>query len=184
MRLEFEYGEGKMAANLPDNTDVFIPGETVKDPPCLPQDWDSLYKATLDSIRNPIGMPALRDLAKPDSKVVFVIPDIVKGGCQATSHRKISIRACLDELYSKGVKKENILLLISNGLHPRATVGEMKKILGDDLFNEFYYISIVSATISCPCSTGPAPTCSTIIPTARQTSISTTLSLPTSTSIF
>ncbi|MBR0520902.1 MAG: hypothetical protein IJJ95_06160, partial [Spirochaetales bacterium] len=102
MKLEFEYGEGKMAANLPDNTDVFIPGETVKDPECLPQDWDSLYKATLESIRNPIGMPALRDLAKPESKVVFVIPDIVKGGCQPTSHRKVSIRACLDELYSKG----------------------------------------------------------------------------------
>jgi len=145
MKLEFEYGEGKMAANLPDNTDVFIPGETVKDPQCLPQDWDSLYKATLESVRNPIGMPALRDLAKPDSKVVFVIPDIVKGGCQATSHRKVSIRVCLDELYSKGVKKENILLLFSNGLHPRATVGEMKKILGEDLFNEFYYTNQITS---------------------------------------
>lgn len=56
MRLEFEYGTGKMAADLPDNTDVFITGETVKDPECLPQDWDSLYDATLESIRNPIGM--------------------------------------------------------------------------------------------------------------------------------
>lgn len=56
MRLEFEYGTGKMAAELPDTTDVFITGQTVKDPECLPQDWDSLYAATLDSIRNPIGM--------------------------------------------------------------------------------------------------------------------------------
>ena len=29
MRLEFEYGHGIMEAQLPDNTDVFIPGETV-----------------------------------------------------------------------------------------------------------------------------------------------------------
>ena len=28
-------------------------------PPCLPQDWDSLYAATLKSIRNPIGMQPL-----------------------------------------------------------------------------------------------------------------------------
>ena len=29
MKFEFEYGQGTMTANLPDNTDVFIPGETV-----------------------------------------------------------------------------------------------------------------------------------------------------------
>ena len=51
----------------------------------------------------------------------------------------MSIRACLDELYAAGVEKKDILLLISNGLHPRATVPEMKKILGEELFNEFYY---------------------------------------------
>jgi hypothetical protein len=138
MKLEFEYGDGTMAAELPDTTDVFIPGATVPDPPCIPQDWDSVYGETIKSIRNPIGMPALRDLATPDSKVVFIIPDIVKGGCQATSHRKVAISACLDELYSKGVKKENILLLISNGLHPRATTNEVKQILGENLFNQFY----------------------------------------------
>ena len=38
MKLEFEYGHGTMAAELPDNTDVFIPGVTVPDPPCIPED--------------------------------------------------------------------------------------------------------------------------------------------------
>ncbi len=93
MKLDFEYGQGMMSANLPDTTDVFIPGETVADPPCLPQDWDSLYAATLDSIRHPIGMPALGELAGPGSTVAIVIPDIVKGGNQPTSHRKAAIRA-------------------------------------------------------------------------------------------
>lgn len=133
MKLEFEYGHGLMSAELPDSTDVFIPGVTVPDPPCLPQDWDSLYHATLESIRNPIGMPALRDIAKAGDKVVIVIPDIVKGGNQPTSHRKVAIRACLDELYSVGVEKKDVLLLFSNGLHPRATVKEMRTILGDSL---------------------------------------------------
>ena len=138
MKLDFEYGNGFMSAELPDYTDVFIPGVTVPDPPCLAQDWDSLYAATLESIRHPIGMPALRDIAKAGDRVVFVIPDIVKGGNQPTSHRKVAIRACLDELYSVGVEKKDVLLLFSNGLHPRATVGEMRTILGDALFNEFY----------------------------------------------
>ena len=61
MNLQFEYGHGFMNANLPDTTDVFIPGETVADPPCLPQDWDSLYNATLESLRNPIGMEPLAE---------------------------------------------------------------------------------------------------------------------------
>ena len=40
MKLEFEYGQGLLGAELPDSTDIFIPGETVADPPCLPQDWE------------------------------------------------------------------------------------------------------------------------------------------------
>ncbi len=139
MKLQFEYGHGFMSANLPDSTDVFIPGETVPDPQCLPQDPDSLYQATLESLRHPIGMEPLRDLAVGKKSVVIVIPDIVKGGCQATSHRKVSIRACLDELYSAGIKKQNILLLFSNGLHPRTSMNEARQILGDELFNEFWY---------------------------------------------
>ncbi|MBQ6678982.1 MAG: DUF2088 domain-containing protein [Lachnospiraceae bacterium] len=139
MNLEFEYGNGMMRAELPDTTDVFIPGETVPDPPCLPQDWDSLYAATLESIRHPIGMEPLRELAEGKKTVVFVIPDIVKGGLQPTSHRRVAIRACLDELYAAGIKKENILLLFSNGLHPRTPQDEAKKILGEELFSEFWY---------------------------------------------
>ena len=99
---------------------------------------DVYKRQTLDSIRNPIGMPTLTQLAHKGSKVAFVIPDIVKGGNQPTSHRKVAIRACLDELYSVGVEKKDVLLLFSNGLHPRATVPEMKTILGSELFEEFY----------------------------------------------
>ena len=38
MKLDFEYGQGLMSAELPDSTEVFIPGKTVADPQCLPQD--------------------------------------------------------------------------------------------------------------------------------------------------
>lgn len=145
MKLAFEYGSGLMEANLPDSTDVFVPGETVADPPCLKQDWNTLYQETLKSIRNPIGMPPLAEIAKPGAKIVFIIPDIVKGGLQPTSHRKVSIRACLVELFQAGVNKKDILLLISNGLHPRATVSETRKILGEELFNEFYYSNQITS---------------------------------------
>ncbi len=138
MTLDFEYGSGLLRAQLPEYTDVFIPGETVPDPPCLPQTWECLYEATRDSVRHPIGMPPLASLARRGSRVVLIIPDIVKGGLQETSHRKVAARVCLDELYAAGVEKKDILFLISNGLHPRATVSEMRRILGADLFEEFY----------------------------------------------
>ncbi len=81
--FEFEYGAGTMGANLPHNTDLFIPGETVADPPCIPE--DQLEEAYLQSLRAPIGMPPLSELAFPGAKVVFVIPDRVKGG--RTTHQ-------------------------------------------------------------------------------------------------
>ena len=145
MKLDFEYGQGLMSAELPDSTEVFIPGKTVADPQCLPQDWDSLYAATLDSLRHPMGMVPLRELAAPGKTAVIVIPDIVKGGCQPTSHRKASITACLEELYAGGVRKEDILLLFSNGLHPRSTEAEMRQILGEKLFNDFYWTNQITS---------------------------------------
>ena len=145
MKLDFEYGNGYMSAVLPDSTDIFIPGRTVKDPPCLEQTWDALYAQTLKSIRNPIGMEPLAELAHRGSRVVIVIPDIVKGGNQATSHRKVAVRACLDELYRAGVEKRDILLLFSNGLHPRATESEMRTILGKELFEEFYFTDQITS---------------------------------------
>lgn len=135
--LQFEYGAGLMNASLPDNTDVFIPGVTAADPPCIPD--ERIDEETLRALRNPIGMPPLTELARKGSKVAIIFPDIVKGGLQSTSHRKVSIRLILEELYSVGVDKKDVILICSNGLHRKNTIPELKSILGDAIFNEFWY---------------------------------------------
>nr|WP_314459622.1 lactate racemase domain-containing protein [uncultured Clostridium sp.] len=137
MKLQFEYGHGFVNAELPDSTDVFIPGETVADPPYIPE--DQLEAKTLESIRNPIGMEPLTKLAKKGSKVTIIFPDRVKGGEQATAHRKVSIKLILQELYSAGVEKKDILLICSNGLHRKNTKEEIYNILGKELFHEFWF---------------------------------------------
>ena len=137
MKLSFEYGHGMMDAQLPDNTDVFIPGETVADPPCIPE--SELEERTLQSLRNPIGMEPLSKLAKKGSKITIVFPDRVKGGEQATSHRKISIKLVLQELYAAGVEKKDILLICSNGLHRKNTEQEILGVLGKELFDQFWH---------------------------------------------
>lgn len=135
MKLSFEYGQGTMEANLPDDTDVFIPGETVSDPPYL----QDVYAATRESILNPIGMEPLSKLANKGSKVTIIFPDRVKGGEQPTSHRKVAIPIILDELYKAGVEKKDILLICSNGLHRKNTKDEILNVLGEEIFNEFWY---------------------------------------------
>ena len=132
----FEYGAGTMDAVLPDSTDVFIPGVTVPDPPHIPE--AELEAAYRQSLRRPIGMKPLSELAFPGAKVVFVIPDRVKGGEQPTSHRKLAVRYILEELYAKGVRKEDILFIISNGLHPRSTAADAKAIFGETLYSQFW----------------------------------------------
>ena len=94
------------------------PGETVADPPYIPE--DKLKDAYLESLAHPIGMPRLSEMAHKGSTVTFVVPDRVKGGEQATSHRKLSIRYILDELYGAGVEKKDILFIISTACIPEA----------------------------------------------------------------
>jgi len=137
MKLSFEYGHGTMDANLPDNTDVFIPGVTMPDPPHIP--LDKIEEETLKSLRNPIGMEPLSVLAKPGMKVAIVFPDRVKGGEQPTAHRKVSIKLILQELYAAGIEKKDILLICSNGLHRKNTDEEIRGVLGNELFYEFIH---------------------------------------------
>ena len=134
MRLSFEYGQGFMDATLPDTTDVFIPGETVADPPVLPD----IEKATRDSILHPIGIEPISRQVKKGSKVAIVFPDRVKGGTQANSHRKISIPIIIEECAKAGVDLKDIKLICSNGLHRKNTKEEIRGLLGDAIFDQFW----------------------------------------------
>ena len=134
--FEFEYGAGTMGADLPDNTDEFIPGVTVPDPDHIPE--DKLEAAYRESLDHPIGMPTVKELAHKGSKVVFVVPDRVKGGEQATSHRKLSIKYILEDLYSVGVEPKDITFIISNGLHPRSTAKDALAIFGHEIYDAFW----------------------------------------------
>ncbi len=134
-KIAFEYGHGLMEAKLPEETDVFIPGETVADPPFL----TDIEEATRQSVLNPIGMPPIAAQAGKGSKVVIIFPDKVKGGFQPTSHRRTSIPIVIEECLKAGVDKADIRLICSNGLHRKNTPDEIHSLLGDAVYNEFWY---------------------------------------------
>jgi nickel-dependent lactate racemase len=138
LKIDFEYGQGFLSADLPDDqTDVFIPGETYPDPPHIP--IDKLEEETRRSILNPIGMPPISQSVKKGDKVTIVFPDRVKGGFQPTAHRKVSIPIIIEELIKAGVEKKDIKLICSNGLHRKNTEDEIRALLGDKVFHEFWY---------------------------------------------
>jgi len=137
MKIDFEYGHGTMAAELPDNTDVFVPGETVADPPAIAE--SEIVEKTRAVIQNPMGMKPIPELVGPESKVAIIFPDRVKGGSHATAHRKVSIPLLIEECVKAGVKKENLKFICSNGLHRKNRKDEIRTILGDELFNEYWW---------------------------------------------
>ena len=136
MKLSFEYGHGLMDAILPDNTDVFIPGETVADPAFIPN--ERLYEETKKSVLNPIGVKPISEQVKKGSKVVIIFPDKVKGGFQETAHRKLSIPIILEECQKAGVEKKDIKLICSNGLHRKNTKEEIRSLLDPKTFADFW----------------------------------------------
>ena len=133
--VDFEYGEGVMSASLPDSADVYVPGETVADPDFLPDP----IAATKEAILNPTGMKPISKIVKKGSKVVIIFPDRVKGGFQETSHRKVTIPIVIEECLAAGVEKKDIRLICSTGLHRKNTKEEICEILGDKVFNDFWY---------------------------------------------
>jgi hypothetical protein len=136
MRLEFEYGEGTISANLPDSTDVFIPGVTIKDPrllprigiPCMPR--PSRASATRSGCLRWRSWPVRAARSS-------LLSGHRQGGLQPTSHRKIAIRPAWMNCTVSG-REEGHPVADLQWLAPRATVEEMQKILGDKLFNDFY----------------------------------------------
>jgi len=134
MKLSFEYGHGMMEAELPDSTDVFIPGETVPDPSVL----SDIEAATRNSILDPIGVEPIQRQVHKGSKVVIVFPDRVKGGTQENSHRKVSIPIIIEECLKAGVEEGDIKLICSNGLHRKNTKEEIRSLLGDMIFERFW----------------------------------------------
>lgn len=131
--VQFEYGEGYLAAELPDSADVFIPGETVADPPCL----EDVTNATREALQKPLGLPSISRSVGPGAKVTISFPDRVKGGFQPNSHRKTAIPLIIEECLKAGVFQEDIRLICSNGLHRKNTNDEIRSLIGDSVYDRF-----------------------------------------------
>ncbi|MGQ9567445.1 MAG: lactate racemase domain-containing protein [Anaerolineae bacterium] len=128
-----EYGDGKMPIRVPDHAVVVRYGETYTDPPPVDP-----VEATRKALDHPLGLPPIRDLVGPRSRVVIAFPDRVKGGFHERTHRRTAIPLILEDLERAGVKEENITLLCANGLHRKNTREEMYQYLPRAVVDRFW----------------------------------------------
>lgn len=134
-----EYGDAKMAVQVPDHAVVVRDGENYVDPPPVDP-----VEATRKALRNPVGCPPLSGLVKKGSRVVIAFPDRVKGGTGQLSHRRTSIPIIIEELERAGVSRNDITLLCAIGLHRKNTREEMYEYLGRDIVDQFWGSRLVN----------------------------------------
>lgn len=124
VKIELEYGASKWPCELPDSALVIGPGSYQEPTPVDP------VEAVRTALRAPVGSRPLHELVTSTSRVAIAFPDRVKGGAHPLAHRRVALRAILDELTRAGVRQRNVRLICAVGLHRKNSFEQMTEYLG------------------------------------------------------
>jgi nickel-dependent lactate racemase len=126
MEIKLEYGKSQVTADIPDGNIgmVLYPGEmkSVDDP----------FSAVEQSLRDPIGVPALSEIIKKHKspKVVIVVNDITR-----PVPYKYVLPPLLNELSE--VPTESIELIVATGIHRPHTTQENIALFSKDIVDNY-----------------------------------------------
>ena len=87
------------------------------------------------ALENPIGSKRLKDIVKPNEKIVVITSDITR---PMPTYKVMPL--LLDELYDAGVNSKDITLVFALGSHRKHTREEMIKLAGERAANEIKMI--------------------------------------------
>jgi len=87
-------------------------------------------KTLREKLKNPIGTPPLKDLAKEKKDAVIVINDITR-----PTHSEMLVTEIVRELNEVGIDDKKIKLLVATGNHRANTKIELESMLGIDIVN-------------------------------------------------
>ena len=124
MIVHLAYGKSGLDLHAPPDAEVIAP----RPAQALPDPRQSLQ----DALRAPIGLPPLRDLVRPQDKVVIVHTDLTR----ATPNALI-LPVLLEELEGAGIRRDNITLLNALGTHRPQTPAELRGLLGDFIVDNY-----------------------------------------------
>ena len=132
MDEQIVFGDRMIPVKLPDRTRFVPQGLSTSLPPVA-----DLKTAFMEALQSPLDLPPLRDLARPGSKVTVAFDDPTVP-CYGPVWEP-AIRSVLEELDHAGVKKRDVSVLCANALHRKFTRGELARVIGKELVQEFGY---------------------------------------------
>ena len=124
MTIKLPYGREGLTLELPEEADLLRCAEV----PGLGDEHSALVRA----LREPIGSKPLQQLVKAGDTVVVVHSDITR----ATPNERL-LPVILHELLAAGVKRGDIVMLNGLGTHRPQTRAELRKMLGDEVVDNF-----------------------------------------------
>ena len=120
MKLEFGYGNDIQSVNIPGKNLLHI----LEAYP-IPHKYKGM-EAVRHALDKPIGTERLSALVKPGQKIAIVTSDITR---PLPSYEILP--TVLDELYSAGIKAEDITVVFALGSHRKHTEEEKRHLVGD-----------------------------------------------------
>jgi nickel-dependent lactate racemase len=129
LKTAIRYHRGFVSIDVPDNAIVYASR--------YPSPIKERTRAVIHALRKPIGSPSLSVMikAKTPRTVIVVVSDITR----PVPYKDI-LPPLLKEITGAGVKKENITLLIANGMHRPSTRAERVEMFGSRVTKEFRII--------------------------------------------
>lgn len=127
MRVKLAYGRSGLSVELPDER------TTVVEPTYVPGLPDAVG-AIRDALRNPIGAPPPRQIAKPTDSVAISVCDVTRPMPSA-----LLLPVLLREL--RHIPARNIAILIATGTHRANTDAEHAETLGKDIAANYTVIN-------------------------------------------
>jgi nickel-dependent lactate racemase len=122
MRVQLDYGRGTLPVELPDEKVLRV----LELAPAVPlADPDGAIAAAL---ANPIGAPALAEIARDRKSACILICDVTR----PVPNQPI-LRRVLEILHRAGIQRDSILLLVATGLHRASTPQELIEMVGPEI---------------------------------------------------
>ena len=125
MRIEVGYGKGTQSVDIPEENILMTLRANEVEVKLRGED------AVRDALAHPIGTPRLCEIVKPGEKIAVITSDISR-----PMPTWDVMPALLDELYSAGVRAEDITLVFALGSHRGHTDEERRHLAGERAYAE------------------------------------------------